>query len=231
MIKVDLVWIFLVIALIICALVCIVIATITMKKNDSNESFLRTFPYEVADKKNSLAKIYRPFLYVYAGLCFGPLFDIVPNTNHFNGMQTLGITIACVFGLAGLMNAAIHLFEAKFTKVHTIAATISFMLSFLASGLTCLFAILVYKSNSILGESNIASLILAIIAGLIAIAILIITLNPKLKDWPRLEGVKQEDGTITYARPKIFWLAFSEWLVMGAGIIAEIVFYLSFIKL
>lgn len=230
MIKIDLVWILLLAALVVCAAACVVVSIISMKKNDSNESFLRTFPYEVADKKNSLAKVYRPFLYVYAGLCFGPLFDIVPNIGKFNGMEALGIIIACVFGLAGLMNAAIHLFEAKFPKVHTIVATVSFMLTFLASCLVCLFSILVYKSQSSLGEGRITSIVLAILAGIFAIAILAITLNPKLKDWARLEQVSAEDGSVTYKRPKIFWLAFSEWLVMGIGVISELVFFLSFVR-
>ncbi len=41
-------------------------------------------------------------------------------------------------------------------------------------------------------------------------------LNPKLRDWYRLEATTNKDGSVHYKRPKIFVLAFSEWLLYGA---------------
>ena len=46
------------------------------------------------------------------------------------------------------------------------------------------------------------------------IALLIIMINPKLRDWARLEKQVNGDGTISYRRPKVFILALSEWLTI-----------------
>lgn len=67
-----------------------------------------------------------------------------------------------------------------------------------------------------------SSLIAVIALSLIVIASIIILLNPKLKDWSKMEKTTKEDGSVTYSRPKRFVLPYSEWALMAMAHVANI---------
>ena len=73
------------------------------------------------------------------------------------------------------------------------------------------------------------SLVLGIVSGVIAIAVLFLIVNPKLKNWAKLE-VEGEGEEKTYKRGKVFILAFTEWLILLLSVIGEIIFFLTLIK-
>lgn len=43
----------------------------------------------------------------------------------------------------------------------------------------------------------------------------LLIINPKMRDWTRLNVMMEPDGSLTSSRPKIFVLAFSEWLAIA----------------
>ena len=57
---------------------------------------------------------------------------------------------------------------------------------------------------------------------LLALMKLVILMNPKLAHWPKLESTMDESGAMSTERPKIFVLAFSEWLLIGLHFISAI---------
>ena len=64
--------------------------------------------------------------------------------------------------------------------------------------------------------------VLSIIMFVIALAVAIILVNPRLKTWAKLEKVVDEDGASSLKRPKPFVLAFSEWIVIFLGVLSYI---------
>jgi hypothetical protein len=72
-------------------------------------------------------------------------------------------------------------------------------------------------------------LVLAIISIVICLGYFGVSMNPKLNAPLNYEEVKNEDGSVSYRRPKFFVLAFSEWLVIFAnilGLILTLILYL-----
>ncbi len=62
----------------------------------------------------------------------------------------------------------------------------------------------------------------------LALAQLLLMLNPKLKTWGQLEKVASE-GTSSFIRPRIFILPLSEWLTLLNIIILEIIVVISIV--
>jgi hypothetical protein len=61
-----------------------------------------------------------------------------------------------------------------------------------------------------------------------ALAILLPYFNPKLGDWAKMSKVVGADGSVSYARPKPFVLAFSEWLSLLCFALSNLVACLAF---
>ena len=76
---------------------------------------------------------------------------------------------------------------------------------------------------------HMGSLILGIASCVIAIAVLFLIVNPKLKNWAKLE-VETDGDQKTYKRGKVFILAFTEWLILLLSVVGEIIFFLTLIK-
>lgn len=58
------------------------------------------------------------------------------------------------------------------------------------------------------------TIFMGIVCFIIALVSLGILVNPKLKNWPKLDAVAETDGTVTYKRPRPFVLAISEWALI-----------------
>ena len=111
-----------------------------------------------------------------------------------------------------------------------VLVTISMCLTLLANALSTLLSIVVYKTYLDMGDSHNASLALAIVAGVIAVGMLLLIINPRLKSWALLEAVDNGDGEKTYTRGKVFVLALSEWITIALSILGEVIYLLALIK-
>lgn len=196
---------------------------------DDNFSFLRNFPSEMIAYHPSSEKIYRIILYVFAGFCFSPVLVVVPLIKEFGDLAWIAIFAGCVFGLEGIVFAGLHLFEPKYIKTHSLLATIFIVLGFFSSALTALYSFLSYNVYARFNEGSILSIICGVFAIIFALTELIIAVNPKLKDWIKLNKITNNDGSISYSRPKIVSLAFSEWLTALILFLSEIIFFISLI--
>ena len=58
--------------------------------------------------------------------------------------------------------------------------------------------------------------ILVVLLGLLGLGKIVLLLNPKLMHWAKLDSKMEEDGTMTYSRPKPFVLALTEWIFIYA---------------
>ncbi len=106
--------------------------------------------------------------------------------------------------LVSFLFVALTLTDMRYVKLHILLASLYFVTVAFTSAAVSFF---VFTS-----PYNIYHPSLSYVAGGLALVELIIAFNPSLKRWESLEAVTQQDGTVTYERPKRFVLPFSEWL-------------------
>lgn len=230
MISINLVWIVFLVAFVGVFVALAVLSILRMRYvEEENRSFMRLFPCELIKEKIPGANAYRTLLYVFSGLCFAPVFVVLPLLDEFGGLGAIAMIVSFLFGIEGIVMVSIFLFNICYTNTHTKLSTGFMAGSFLVNALTTLYAILTYTTWNKFDKGSPLALSMAIVAGLLAIATLVITLNPKLKNWAQL--VKSQNGEeVVYSRPKIFPLAFSEWLIILINVLGEIVFLVSLIR-
>ena len=232
MISVNLVWVVLFVAFIaVCA--ALIVVRFLLDKSDSKFqfSFFRNFPYEIITIYKDKSKIYKVLLFIFSGLCFAPIFVVVPLIGEFGELGWIAIMNSCLYGLAGIMVVSIHLFEARFIKTHTLLVTIMIGLAFLSSSISALFSMLTFNVYNRFNEGSPLAIGCFALFVLAALFDLFVAFNPKLKDWTKLEKITNPDGSISYDRPKIFPLAFSEWLIIFSLFLSEVVFFVSLIHM
>lgn len=230
MINVNVLWIIFLI-LYVMSFVALIIFRFLLSGDNIEYSYKRNFPCEIITSGSKMVPTYKIFLFIFAGLSFAPLFCILPKIGEFGSIGWLAILISILYGFCGVFIAAIHIFEAKFIKVHSIIATIFFSLTMLSSALSAVFSLLVFQVNNRFNLGSASSMIYMGLFIAITLFTLIIVINPKLKEWTKLEKVKLPDGSLGYDRPKVFILALSEWVVILAAVVSELLFFLSLIKL
>ena len=230
MISVNLVWIVFLVAFVGMFIALTVVSILRMKHvEQENRSFMRLFPCELVKETIPGANVYRTLLYIFSGLCFAPVFVVLPLLDEFGGLGALAMIVSFLYGIEGIVMVSIFLFNIRYTNTHTKLSTAFMAGSFLVNGLTTLYGILTFTTWNKFDKGSPVALTMGIVAALLTIGTLIIALNPKLKNWAQL--VKNDNGReVTYSRPKIFPLAFSEWLIILINFVGEIVFFVSLIR-
>jgi hypothetical protein len=220
----NVIWILIFIGVIVSFLGMMSFSFLSNKKSKEEFSFTRQFPYEFV--KNKITSI---FLYLMMAFAFAPLLLIVPLFGEFGDLAVISLVITCVLGLTMMVLVAAIKIPASYTHEHVIVSTILMAAAFLCSGLTAIRLFLSYSVELRFGGGGF-HLAFAIIASLIAIAMLVVIFNPKLKDWALLEEqMNGEDKA--YYRPKFFVLAYSEWASVLALFLSQILFLLSLISI
>ena len=229
MIAPNIIWIFSLAAFALIALTIFVVIVLNSRRMYPKFSFLRTFPYEFINERGNEIILFKPLLYILTGLAFSPLFVITPLIKEFGSLGFFSVMISCVFGLAMIFNCLLFFFDARYTKTHMVLFTISSCLVFLSNTLTTIYSFVIFKGYKDMAIDHTGSLILGIASGVIAIAVLFLIVNPKLKNWAKLE-VETDGDQKTYKRGKVFILAFTEWLILLLSVVGEIIFFLTLIK-
>lgn len=230
MISFNVLWIIFLV-LYVMSFVALIIFRFMLSTDKIEYSYKRNFPCEILTSESRMSNVYKVFLFIFAGLSFTPLFCVLPTIAEFGNIAWIAIVVSILYGLCGVFISALHIFEAKFIKVHSIIVTITTALSFLTSAMSALFAFLSFQVNNRFNMGRPSELVFMGIFIMIALFILILAVNPKLKDWTKLEKVKLPDGTIGYDRPKVFILALSEWLIILSTIVSEILFFFALLKI
>ena len=229
MISPNIIWIFSLSAFAVIVLTIFIVIFVSSRRMDPKFSFLRTFPYEYMNERGNEVILFKPLLYVLTGLAFTPLFVITPLIKEFGNLSFFSVVISCVFGLAMICNCLLFFFDARYTKTHMVLFTVASCLTFLSNTLTTIYAFVIFKGYKDMAIDHTSSLILGIASGVLAIGVLFLIVNPKLKTWAKLEA-EGEGEEKTYKRGKVFILAFTEWLILLLSILGEIIFFLTLIK-
>lgn len=214
------IWIITFCVFLVSVLAIIFLAKFATKPVDSyGFSFKRVFPFEVINREqNSLP--YRILLCVFVAASFAPLFNLFQSYGQIENVQGISIAICCIYGLAAICFAFLHYFGATHTLAHLILFVLFLCLTLLGNALAAVKGFAVYDVYAQHNEQMICALVGGIISGLCSICGMILSINPKLRNWPNL--TKTDGG---YERPKVFILAFSEWISFFLLAIGEAAYF------
>lgn len=194
-------------------------------------SILNYFPYEVMNQKSPLILISRIALFAFVIPSQLPIVLVLMNEHSFGSFLYFEAVLGGVLFFVSLINVIITFIPVEHTKAHNIVATIEMAFAFLLSALVSFngfYFSYLYQSQS---TGSVYHLMLGIIATVLAIFSLIIIFNPKLKDWYKMNATTSEDGTLSIERPKLFVLAFSEWLTILISFLSGLIFIFELVKM
>lgn len=215
------IWIVTLIAYLITVIGLGFLAKITAKPVDSYAfSFKRVFPFEVLNHSDRPLP-YKAFLCLFVAASFAPIFNLFTSYGQIANIEGISIAICCTFGLASICFAFLHYFDATHTMVHLVLFVLFLCLSLLGCALATIKGIAVYNVYAKHDEKMYCSLIGAIISGICGLMLVILSVNPKLKNWANLQKV--DSG---YERPKVFILAYYEWLTFFILAVGEAAYFL-----
>lgn len=190
-------------------------------------SFLQMFPFELSSSSRSkYYTLYRISLYLYVAFSLTPALLLFMKYQGYQQLSSFLIFVNVLFIIQAIIFLSLNVIEARFVKTHTIMATLYFAFSLLSNGVASIFLINLYINGV---DNYLKELIIGIFLAIISLLTLIIMLNPRLKNWPKLDYENNEDGTQRLKRPKIFILAFSEWLVIFLNVLTQIFILIAYL--
>ena len=229
MISLNLIVLLVIIAhvLLLGAIVVLNILIQNQSKGTLSDVFFTRFPIEPLKSDSALARPLQIIYYIYGAFNFGGLIVILPEINAFSNFGIYAIIIAAAFGLTGGLLIVMNSIDIYYVKQHVIASTVFMGASVFSTVLSTALMFLIYSLWNRTGEGSIATIVLAVLNGIIAVLSLLLIFNPRLKDWPRL--VSNTSGE-EYHRPKFFPLAYTEWAFVLLNAISFILFILGLIR-
>ncbi len=190
-------------------------------------SLLNMFPYELSyHNQGMMITIYRFFLYVYAAFSISPALLMISKYYHFPGYVSYLIMVGALFVISAISFLTMHIVQAKYVRLHTIVATTYFAVSALAAGAISIVLINLYISNNYVDSKF---LLIGVMEAMFGFATLLLMLNPRLRDWAKMNSTTSEDGTVVVERPRVFILALSEWLVIFINFAVQILLLIAYL--
>ena len=180
-------------------------------------SILTDFPYEMTPKNG------KNYALIFLAGYF--LLSLLTNVSMFINFYDYAPTITGLLIISAFLALSYAFFN---LRIHKLTASLekSHLGRFFVMGLTL---ILLTSINGIIfinlsrgRKLETLVFVLSIVMFVIALAVAIILVNPRLKTWAKLEKVVDEDGASSLKRPKPFVLAFSEWIVIFLGVLSYI---------
>ena len=192
------------------------------KKNDEPFSFRSYFSYELFSSKK------KGFAY-YALRIIGGLAYLCPALSGVYGLllvssrgdSTSSFFIASFTFFAfffALFEYLLTYFDLSYEKRHLSFFFLSGSSLIVFSGMSGFYFLAIYR-NIYLPSSLFIAVVLFLIV-LLSVAMLI---NPRLKDWSKMEKTIKGGGSIEYIRPKRFLLPYSEWSFLLLALIGNII--------
>ena len=203
----------LMVALIVLSVLLLLGRMLFRKDTGNDYNLLTHFPHElihIKGRKTNIVvwSIFIALLMISSGfmLDFGQSFNSI--------LLFSGSFIAlCFFFLVGIAAPTYY-------KTHLASYIISTILSAIVSAIYLLY--FSSKTDFYLGNQLALRIVFSVIFSLIFVFFIIMAFNPALRNWWRLKTEISEEGVITNTRPKIFVLAFSEWLCLFGFILMQI---------
>lgn len=193
----------------------IVFARTTYRTNELKKlSFKNRFPFEIYYQKNieitSYFRLILILLFIY--LIVIPIFFAV----QFTGAANIAYAsmIALFFALADICGAALFLVRATYVKQFKILVTLFLSFTLIANVMVGIFSF----SNVF---DHIAHKLFGGVAIFFGLAIAALAVNPKIRDWAKLESKDDANGSLIYDRPKVSYFVITLWITYLILILGE----------
>ena len=222
MIKINPVWIFSLVLLVVSFGFIFLIAKLFTKPIDNENSlFRRVFPFEVINNLSRGFQAYKIILFIFAFMCFSPLFVLAENTGFYSNINPLAIVVAILFGFGGVIFVFLNFFNPSNVKVHLILVTILTCLVFASGTVSTIISILIYRAS----DKGLVNLILGAITLALALTEIVSVFTFNLRKWPNLESENE-----VLKRPRFFPLAAFEWFSVLLLSLEEVLYLFIIIK-
>lgn len=193
-------------------------------------SKLQEFPFEMIYAKSQYLPLGRFIIILSSAILFLASGFFLSSISLFPSYLGMAVMVVIFAGIASLGYAATWLIRAD---VH-VKTHLFFFLIFGFSSALFDFDNVLALSHFPYERVGIKVLILSILI-MLALAKLVVLLNPKLAHWPKMVSTMDESGAMSTVRPKVFVLAFSEWLMILLHFISSILglvfFFISVLPL
>ena len=187
---------------------------------------LSEFPFELMDRNSNLALVTRlTFLMFFVTLTPWLYFQLEMSSIS-DTLSAMGWFVLASFIAFIALFIAISLTNPSYEKAHNFYFAGSSGFLTISSGLEGTYLIRISQGTGNELTSTLL-IVIAVLCFLVALLSLGTLINPKLKNWPKLDAVSEPDGTVTFKRPRPFVLALSEWLILLLAIIFSVLSSLS----
>ena len=188
------------------------------RQNKRNFSFLCEFPFEFVEGNDPFSKASSFFVISLAAssaLCC--------TCCLWNSALLVYLPLGIALVLLGVFRAVglVLLFRvpAYHFKFHSLLTVLYFCFS---AFLSCLQAIFFLNMRS--SDDPVPTIVLVVLEFVIALALCLLAINPKIASWTELESTGTADGGVEIHRPKPFVLAASEWTAIALELASSLIF-------
>lgn len=193
------------------------------KKQKRPYDFRSDFPFELVQDEEPFFLLGRVFFVLWGSFDAAGAFYLVASISNHSSLLSLSVIFAIIALLRDVVLVALFYIPAFRFKAHFLA----FVCSCAFTGfLGAVGSIICANVRDIIGAP---AILFAILSGVLGLGAILVMINPKLSNWAKLESSVDESGAVTERRPKIFILAFSEWLVLFLGVVLSIVSLIGFV--
>ena len=170
------------------------------------------FPYELNFKAKLQDNLLGNIFLVLYGACALAFFALASQKSLLPYSNVI-ILVASILYI--VINLSLVFVPLELVKLHLGVSIFSMVFTFTFFGAISYVCFDYYQHFQ-----EVPYLVLGIIGIIFCLFYFGVSMNPKLNAPLNYEEVKNEDGSITYKRPKFFVLAFSEWLCIFANLLA-----------
>lgn len=162
------------------------------------------FPYEFNYPYVFKPNFYGNLLFIFGAILIMAIYDVNP-VNSIYSYATIVISI-----LLTMLSIVIILLPLRYLKTHLATSCVLMVLSVTLPLFNFLMAFEQFK-NATEAPQNTLAIISMVISGILALAMMLLILNPKLTFKIHLDKTVDEQGNEVLVRPKIIYLALTEW--------------------
>ncbi|MCQ2794569.1 MAG: hypothetical protein MJ207_04415 [Bacilli bacterium] len=193
----------------------------TFRLNGLKFSFRRYFPFELYYQKTlRQSSFFRIFLLILFGLSLAIVILFVVTFRKEITNLVFAITVGIFFILGLISTLIIFMLKPNFLSQFKLYVILNFAFVLMSNGtlgILSLSSLYTHIAFKVIGAFAL------FFAGLTAI----LMLNPKLKDWARLDKKTNQDGTVSHVRPVVSPLAYSLWLNSVLLMLGELLILIS----
>lgn len=189
------------------------------KRHETKYHFYQMFPYEFNYPHVFKENLYGNLLFGASCFCIAAFYIINPISSLYSYLTlALGIIMTMLF-------LCLLLMPLQFLRTHMALSTLSIVLSTALP----LFNLLNALEQMKVSNNKAFCIVSMIISGLLALMMLILILNPKMSFKIYYEKAVTPDGQEIVQRPKIIFIALTEWWAIFTFIVSPLAMLFLFI--